>query len=167
MSIGRSQPGAKTFLSLLVLICIFVLASLFFERVENLEKKIERAAVSKQVGEINSLLVVIMLEHHIGNQLDDLADYHGANIFDLFADRITGLNYVPSLDPHQELKQGAWYYDERSGETVYRSAFDGELYRFRLEFEYTDTNQSGRFEKAVDEPGLLSLKALALPPVDD
>jgi hypothetical protein len=167
MAMGQPQPGAKTFLSFLVLICVLVLVSVFLDRVENLEKKIERVAVSKQVNEINSLLVVTMLEHRINNKLDELAGYHHGNPFEFLVKRIQGLNYVENPRAGQESVKGFWYYDASTGETIYRSGFDASQYRYRLEFEYSDLNRSGSFDKGIDDPQLLSLQAVQAYPRQD
>jgi hypothetical protein len=157
MVMRKQQPGVKTFLSFLVLIGVFILISVFLDRVENLEKKVERVAVSKQVNEINSLLVMIMLEHRINNRINDLADSHLGNPFELFESQASGLNYVANPGEKQRSAEGFWYFDRSTSETIYRSAVDATLYRYRLEFEYDDLNQSGRFERGIDQPRLLTL----------
>ena len=158
LSVSGPQPGAKRFLHFLVLIIVLILFVIFLQHVAKVEKIVEKASIDKKVNEINSVLMVLTMEHVVGNKQDQLMNYHLANPFPLIMTRYAISNYFGEIQGITGLeKKGGWYFDVNNKDVIYLS-LHGEISRYRMINSLADNASVQVAEQRQGQLGILTLQ---------
>ena len=152
------QPGAKRFLHFLVIIIVLILFIVFLQHISTLEQVVEKTAIEKKINEINSVLMVITMEHVVTNKQDDLFNYHQGNPFELVMARFPITNYLGEVKSISELKnKGGWYYNLKAAEVIYYS-IQGEITKYQMVYSLAEQIPTETSVANKDELGLLVLE---------
>lgn len=147
-----SHPGAILFRLSITVTLIAILVVVFLSYVAKVEENLERAAILRTKGLINSSLVVVFASYAAQARLDELNDLDGANPFEYLREyQILPPSYMGEIDHglNDDLAPG-WYFQKHLRQVAYKPRYLDGRFRFALVLDYDDTNQSGRFEYGPD-----------------
>lgn len=129
---------------------MLILVLVFFDRVSQAESSIERVAITNKVNQLNAALTITMLEYMTQGRLAELANYHHANPYRVLADKMVLSDYQGEVDRAALMIKAGWYFNTKTREFFYRSAYQNEFSGYLMEFRYRDDNNSGAFESGQD-----------------
>jgi general secretion pathway protein G len=142
---------------------------LFLDRILDLQADVERVRVLQLEGRMKSKLGLEFSRRVVAHDLASLENLHGSNPMDLLdeqPDHYLGAKRQPELD---SLPAMAWVFDQARGVLIYtvshRERFHSHLpgrprMEYRIDLDYLDLNENGRFDYSQDQlraPKLVSL----------
>lgn len=169
----RDRAGRQQGFSLLELVLVISIIGLLFvlaiDRLLILRVEAERTAMEQVLGGLRSAMSIDIAGKIAGNDIPAIAEAEGTNPMLWLSERPE--NYIGlkiEADP-ADVKPGQWYFDQYYGYLIYRvinaEYFQGGLNgaavaRFRVELDYTDIDDDGKYHADIDEIHGLRLAAV-------
>ena len=163
------QHGFSLLELVLVITIIGLLFTVAIDRLLILKVEAERAAMQQIIGSLRSAMSIQVAKKISSGNIDKLAEMAGANPMDWLSEKPD--NYIGFKDEPDpaDIKGYTWYFDSYNKWLVYRVSnsqyFSSPLKgtaraRFKVNFDYTDTNENGDFDPNIDEIHGLTLKSV-------
>ncbi|MCK4709097.1 MAG: hypothetical protein KAU21_10810, partial [Gammaproteobacteria bacterium] len=154
-----SYPGAAIFRSYSSLIIVLIAVTIFLIFIDGLEKDVERIAIDKTVTEINSMLMISMLEYIVAGKMKDLSSFENSNPFVMLEKKYRFPNYVGEVKDDKNIsRESGWYFNTSNHEVFFRASYDDVKIVFRVKLYYDDVNNSGEYESRIDVARLIKLE---------
>jgi len=157
-----TPPGALKFrlIAIIILVIIFMLA--FLNYANGISASFEKTSIQQTKNIINSTLVVVFSTYTVKGELERLNEVNGGNPFE-YLERFSQVpaTYRGEIDDDKlEESEPGWYYDDLSGQAIYKSFYNDQIYYFTIVLEYRDVDESGKFEYGIDEYRRLSFRQI-------
>ena len=156
-------PGALKFRLVMTIILVIILILVFFSYTSRISVTLEKTSIQQTKNVINSTLMVVFAGYAVKDELERLNELNGANPFEY----LEKYSLLPAtyrgdmgVDQSGDDSKPGWYYDGANGLAIYKPLYDDKDYYFRIELDYRDVDESGRFEPEIDQYRRLSFRQL-------
>ncbi len=143
-----------------ILVIIFMLV--FFNYTNRISVTLEKTSIRQTKNIINSTLMVVFASYAVKDELESLNELIGSNPFrylETYSQLPATYRGDVGVDKSGD-KTWGWYYDGANGLAIYKPLYDDKDYYFRIELDYRDVDESGRFEPEIDEYQRLSFRRI-------
>lgn len=146
-----SQPGANRFRSISVIILVLIFISAFLNYTQTLTKKSDEIARDLVLTEIRQALAMMLYDYAVKGKLVQLQKFDRENPFTLMnLYRPLPQNYHGTVAKSAPDLVPGWYFDLADHQALW-VGLDGRRQSYRVEFDYADSNDNGRFDSGIDE----------------
>ena len=167
------KPAKQHGFSLLELVLVIAIISLLFtvavDKLLILKVEAERTAMEQILGSLRSAMGIQVAAHISRNTIEELVESANSNPMDWLSEKPE--NYIGTLDEPDpaDVEIRTWYFDSYNKHLVYRVS-SGDYFqnalkgvkraRFRVDLDYTDVNEDGKFNQDIDKIHGLTLKSI-------
>jgi len=167
--ISRKEAGFSFLELILVIAIIGLLFSVAVDKLVVLKAEAERTAMSQILGSLRSAMGIQIASHISNGTIEKLVESINSNPMDWLSEKPE--NYIGVLnepDPN-DVESRQWYFDSYNKYLVYRvsnseyfkSTLKGaKRARFRVNLDYTDNNENGKYSPGIDEIHGLTLLSI-------
>lgn len=150
---GQGNAGFSLVELSAALVIIAILAAVALHKLAPIQADAERTALENTLGILRSALGINVASYLAKADLRGVQDLVGSNPMELLNE--PPKNYLGVLDENSSVGDGAWYFDRKRSELVYRvrhaEVFRGSPgqpaeARFAVRSVYEDRNRNGRYD---------------------